>query len=284
MLQVQYSDIIYIINQSCLVCAKNKISLTRTVYVNLPVLGKISIHELFVYGISIGASLSPPAAFAAPFAMPYLPIQLIFGHIIFVKLIAAIVYGVLTLFIAQILLSVFLLFMVFVEKMIHFSLTTYPTKVGPKDLRFVFRFHRYFLRFRTMQLLFKLGNLTYSFFFTNAICIGTVIGSCSGFITLKMFTKLVLISYCFVAILLIICFVVSLILTFLLNISYEHSKTFLIFWGAHLRRKEHKKLLRSCKPIGFDFGPYGVGRAQLGIIICDDIIRNMVMMILLDSM
>ncbi len=43
-------------------------------------------------------------------------------------------------------------------------------------------------------------------------------------------------------------------------------------------------MLQACKPIGFILGPYGIGRAQLGLLIADDIMRNLVSLILLVSL
>lgn len=41
---------------------------------------------------------------------------------------------------------------------------------------------------------------------------------------------------------------------------------------------------RSCKPAGFNRGPYGVSTAKLELLICDDTIRSTVNMVLLDVM
>ncbi len=236
-----------------------------------------------MYGISLEISAAPPGIFAGPFTISYCPVQLIFGKSLVVKLCASFFYAIVATFVAQIILSVILLFIVFLEKMINFSAIIYPSNFFSSDFIFVSRFNKFYRRFRTMQIIFKLGNLTYQFFVTNGICVGTILGSCCGYVSLKMFRKLSLITYGFVVALFILCFILSLIATFLANVSYKHSKSFVKFWGANIRKKEDRKMLRACKSIAFEMGPYGILRAQLGLIICDDIIRNIVMMILLDG-
>ncbi len=91
-------------------------------------------------------------------------------------------------------------------------------------------------------------------------------------------------SYLFALILFVSAFFAAFLPTFLGNIVLEDSIRFLRYWGLNLKRKENKKMLHACKPIGYILGPYGIGRTQLGLLIADDIMRNMVSLVLLDSL
>ncbi len=67
------------------------------------------------------------------------------------------------------------------------------------------------------------------------------------------------------------------------NIFYRNMIS-LNYWVCHVRKKDHRKLLKCCKPFGLLLGPYGIGRPALGLVICDDIIHNTVEAFLLDSL
>lgn len=82
----------------------------------------------------------------------------------------------------------------------------------------------------------------------------------------------------------VICFTYALLLTLLANIPYKNSKRFVKFWRIHLVNKEDHKPIRACKTTGVILGPYGFGRAQLGINICDDMIHSMITIILLGGL
>ncbi len=99
----------------------------------------------------------------------------------------------------------------------------------------------------------------------------------------KMYGQIYIVTYLCGPALATIWFVIAILFTQLFVIPYKHSTQFKKYWVCHVRRKEEKKLLQSCKPSGVLIEPYGVGRPIMGLIICDDIIHNTVTALLLDS-
>lgn len=279
-----HGAMIYLINQMCLLSKTKQDLLGLKFCVNIPILGSKSSYEIFVTGFSSSFVLSPLAFFAAPFAIKYLPLQVFLGETFVVKFTEGLAYSLAMTHGSFNGLSVFLLSMVILEKTIHYSATTYLSKNQWQLNNYGYRFKEYYKKFRTTQIMFGIVNVVNLEFQVTLIYIGIVLASCCSYLTIKMYGKMPLITYLLMTVIASIGFLVALLQTFLEDIPYKHNKNFKTFWKLHLKRKEDCRMLRSCKPTGFSLGPYGVSTAKLGLLICDDIIRSTVNMVLLDVM
>ncbi len=57
---------------------------------------------------------------------------------------------------------------------------------------------------------------------------------------------------------------------------------FKMYWKKIVVRKEDLRRLNACRPFSVELGPYGMSTSKLGLLICDDIIKNSVTILLLD--
>ncbi len=141
----------------------------------------------------------------------------------------------------------------------------------------------YYRKFRSAELVVKIVNISYVRFFVVLISVGIIICSCTGSMTIIWYGKIDTMIYILMPVATITGFTLSLLLTYLANIPYKNTELFLKFWRLHLKSKKDKQIIRACKPLGITGGPYGMGRAQLGFLICNDMIKNMITFLLLDS-
>ncbi len=93
-----------------------------------------------------------------------------------------------------------------------------------------------------------------------------------------------IIIYMIMPVLTVICLTNAFVLTFQANILHENSKEFLKFWCLKLVRREDKRMIGACRLVGIHVGHYGFVNAQLGILICDDIVQNLVTLVLLETL
>lgn len=251
----------------------------------IPGIGTKSIEEICIYFFSFAFLLIPPACFMAPFILSYLPMQLIFGQSLLVKILSSIILFCASAYGSLSVLSLLLLSVTYLEVVLAYSGLIYCKECTKCDVNLAQHFGQCCKRFRSTQLLVSLGNILCGPFGQNLIFIGVSLATCSSYITFK-YESNDMMGYVMYSIgpgLTLICFALALILTYLASIPYKNSQQFRTFWSFHVKQKVHKRLLRSCKPFGFELGPYGTVNATLGIRICDDIINNVVNAFLLDS-
>ncbi len=271
----QYFHIIYLTNETISIVPAKFTPTNTIVDFKLPIFDKSCLNEICIYSFSICFASVVPACFAAPFALSYLPLQLVLGNSYLVKLCEAVLFlfgasfGVFTF------LSVNLLAFMFLDNIMCYTKSFFPEKdFGP-------RFSKYSNRFRKCQVLLKLGALIYTHFLTSLIFVGILLASSCACIAIKMYGEINILIYLLFPSLTMICVVNAVALTYLGSIPYRHSENFKSFWAKLLTRKEDKRLLRACKPIGFELGPYGLCTTALGLRICDDMIHNTVTILLL---
>lgn len=142
---------------------------------------------------------------------------------------------------------------------------------------------KYFREFREIEIVFRIFSDAYRSLVIVLIFVGVIMASCAGSMTILWYGKIHILIYILMPVLLVNCFIYVLFLTCLANIPYKNSKRFLKFWQLYVRKKEELRNVRGCRPIGLNAGPYGMVTNQLGILICDDIIHNMITIILLDN-
>jgi hypothetical protein len=127
-----------------------------------------------------------------------------------------------------------------------------------------------------------MGNNIQAIFLPVLVFVGMFSGSSGAYMTLKMYSKLNLLIYMLGPAITLLGFGLSLMLTFLANFPYKNSKIFKLCWNQFGISKMQRKMLHACKPVSFKIGPYGMVTSKLGLIFCDDIIRNTVTMMLLN--
>lgn len=278
-LTTQNKQVIFMMNQVCQLGSFYMSNRNHKFSFKVQIFGYVIVQRCFPVLFSMPFALVLPTFFYAPFLFPFLPLQLVFGQSSLVKIVSAIVYCSTAAYGASNILSVLLVVMVFLENIISYVSNISRDSAFSKKLFFVVCVGR----LRNAQILIKLCNDMYNPFFPILLFIGILLASCCSYGTAKMHNRMTLIAYISLPAVTISCFGVALLLTYLANIPYKISKLFRKSWSPHLTKKEHQKMLRTCKPFGFQVGPYGMVSAKLGLCICDDKVRNTAAVILLDS-
>lgn len=253
---VKYEGVVYMVNQ----CIKIGICYDA----------KVKIFILLIPG--------------GPFAITFDPIQVIFGADGYlVKFGAGAFYSGVGVYIVCILLSAFILLILFLEGMLTYSLLLHFHHTKLKNPMVHLKFEKCHKLLREIEILLKVTDHVYGPFLIFLIIVGILMAPCGAHITVKMYDKLNILTFAVGPIITLLFFSIAISLTFLSNFPQKHSKIFIQFWKSYLILKRDKKILRACKPLGFNLGPYGVATAKLGIIICDDMVQNTVTLMLLDS-
>lgn len=266
--------IIYIGNQT-LNLFHNEIKRVDAKSISKLPLVKCSLKQLLVYTFSTGFAILGPASFAAPFALPFLPLQLLFGPNFFVKLCEAFIYGFAVTFGAFTVLFVHLFALIFLENINFYIKSFIPLPC------YQCQFPKYFKRYRKCQILFNLAATTYTSFLTTLIFVGIILASCCACITIKMYGKINILFYLLFPSLTLICVADAVILNYLGGTPYQRSQQFKLWWSFQLRRKDDIRYLKACRATGFILGPYGPCTPVLGLRICDDYIHNTLTILLL---
>lgn len=76
---------------------------------------------------------------------------------------------------------------------------------------------------------------------------------------------------------------VAIAYTALGSIPSENVQRFYRSWKRVLQRKEERKLLKCVPVIGYRVGPYGLSTPLLGLLICEDVINNVLSLMLLQQ-
>lgn len=275
--KTQTSQIIFLTNEICRLGATYKNPVTRKIGLGNRILQKVK--EWFAFIFALPFMLLVPAIFSSPFVFNYLPMQLVFGNSIVVKIIAGVIYSSTTAYGASCILSVLLIAILCLENFIIYTSSICSRKCALSTKLF---FIVCFRRFRVTQILIRIGNIIFDQFLTMLIFVGIVLASCATYTTAKLYNRISFVAYLLSPSIAITSFMIALLLTYLANIPYDNSKLFRKNWILVLKR-EQRRMLLTCRPFGFQLGPYGIVTAKLGLSICDDIVRNSVTMILLDS-
>lgn len=270
----------YVLNQRCrLRCSSTSSFIDKVVFV--PYFGKHSLKELFMYGFSLPFLFVNIGVIGACFAINYDPVQLVFVNLnVIQKLIVGLLYCVLTLYGQTTVLSAFLVAISLLEGIISYSSTIHFLK-SPFSVFFKIKFGSCLKRYRVIQILTIHSNYIAESFLSVLGFVGILLASCAAFATLKMYNMVHVFTYILAPPITIFCFVAAILLTYMGDILHRNSQLFQRYWKLMVPTKERRKILRSCRPIGFRVVPYGLAEAKLGLSICDDIVRNTVTMLLL---
>lgn len=275
--------ILYLLNQVDslrVICEDND----SYAYIYLPCVGKRSVRELFMFLFPIPLIVLPSANFAAPFVVNHLPLQLMFGQSYFIKFSSGILYAILVTYGGLTILYAIFGAIGSLETLISYTSSTFNKTMKGTQMSFNrWMFRICYKRLRSIQLLVQLGMLIYTTFILTLITVGILIATFGAYATIKLYHKMHILTYVCAPAITVLCFVIAILLTYLSGIPYKNSLKFKKYWTLFIRNKEDKKVLLACKPFGFVLGPYGIAKASLGLIICDDIIHNTVTAILLDA-
>lgn len=230
----------------------------------------------FVYGLTGATALGWFALFFGPFFVPYCPIQLIFGTSLAPKLTASVIYSSLYIFCIPTVLSLGLFTLVFLEWAIVYSNELYGGKSEKTDDSNQIRFRRSYKKFQMFRMVANIHSSIVEFMFTALIIIGIFMISCAGYCTIEMTNRLPLFLYITFPVLFVIGLLIATVFTHLGGIPCENVVEFIVYWKRILRNRKDRMIIRSTPLIGFRLGPYGIGTKTLGILICEDILNNVV--------
>ncbi len=266
------------INHACNLKSRSDINLKISLVYNYK---NASIQDIFVLSFTFGFALVLPVFFCIPFALRYLPFQLVFGSNTLIYLCEGILYSICATNGTFPVLYTFLVILIFIEQLYTFTATLLEkTYIQDHQMRVNLLFKRLH-KLRIAQILNERCNYLFSTFSTNLVLVGVLLASCGAFGTLKMYTQLNLVSYLLFPTITIVCVVTAIVFTHLFGLPYEHSRKFRTRWHLYVTSKYGKKVIQSCQPFGYQIGPYGTCANNLGIMICDDIIHCTVNVLLL---
>lgn len=281
-LQIKYqSEIIYIVNQIHLLdvlCRERFSSKSCEITCKSLFCGQC-VQELIIYGISTGNMLLIICFSAFPLAVTYCPLQILFDWNYFVQITEIFYFSSIGIFNAFGLLSVVLIGIIILDTLIFCT-----SKMFFPDYPENLKLSKYVRQLRCVQIILTISNNIFGNFNTILILLGVLMTSCMGSMAIRWYGKTDTLIYIMMPTGTIIGFTYALLLSFLASIPYENSKQFLKFWRVYLRSRMDRRIIRACKPIGVNVELYGLGRAQLGLLICDNMIRNMITIVLLDAL
>ncbi len=83
--------------------------------------------------------------------------------------------------------------------------------------------------------------------------------------SLKMYSLLNIMTYMMGPTTTILCFVLALLLSYLVNMLYKSTIIYKLYWKKFVSGKENRRLLRTCAPFSFNLGFNGMARAILSL-------------------
>lgn len=263
------NDICYVINELCKLARINS---------NAKSTQRNFLGEYFVYGFAACFVPLPLAFIFLPFAITYDPSQLIFGINLPTKIFAAISYSLVMPYLIWIFYTFLALQVVFLEGLNVLLKNCWGRPKSNKT------FYTCYANLKVVHILIQISNKTTNLFYTTTVFIGILLASCGIYASLKMYDKLEhIFTYLACPMISVICFVIAIMLTYLMDLSYKSMLQFQYFWKRNLKRRQEKQMLKTCVPIGILVGPLGVGTANLGLRICDDIVDNAVSLLIMGN-
>ncbi len=260
----------YLLSQAC------DIFHYEDLHTNSIKIGKYTIKELFIYAFSTAFLLLILGVFIFPFVMSIDPIQLVLGNSFPVKLLCSLIYGPGSGLLFWQLLSSLLICISALEMAECYSrkLIVKQSKLQTKEYLHSLKFHKCYARYQKTRLLFDLSTVVMEKGPAIVICIGILICSISTTGTLTLWSKVNIFFYLVLPIVSLICFVIAIVVTNLAGIPYLNVLRFQKLWKKYLVKKYDRRLLRAARHFGLDMGPYGLCTRMLGLLICEDIVRN----------
>lgn len=267
------SSLLYTRNQ--MLALQPQIRISRS-FVNL-------IKKLVVYGIMFGGALTAVATPIATFILAYDPLQLVFGVSTKSRILVSGIYLIVSSRAATALVSPLLLCLTFLEGAIGYSAQLSidnRKQMSPEILR---QFYKHFGRYEILRLLLFAGAKACEVMYTSLIFVGIFMISVSGFGMLQLYEELPLLVYVPVSFVFALGIFIATVFTALASLPCENVKKFCKTWKRVVKRELGRKLLKSVPVIGFMLGPYGLATKTLGLLICEDIMNNVLDLMLMDQ-
>lgn len=271
MIFTEHHNIIQMISEMCRL--GNGINATT----NLKI-GKLKLKEVFIYSLYGSVLIMFLACGLTPFVIEWEPMQRAFGTSFGVKLLAAGIYEISSIYNGTFLASTFLLIFTFLE-----NAESYTKRfLGPQKYFNVGMFGLSCKKFRMYQTIAIIVNSIYSDFLTFLISVGVLAASVSTFVTLTMWNSLSFVMYMVAPAFTFSRYMIVMLIIPYASIPNTNVSIFFDFWRRQVLKRNDRKILRSCPTVvGFNVGPYGVVIAKLGIRICDYITQNAISLRLL---
>lgn len=245
--------------------------------------GKTNIMEFLIWQLSTFIFAILPGASLFPFAISYEPLQFICGNSsLIIKLVSSATHFTVFMYLLITILSLLLVSLVICEGLLRYSSTIHFHK-SSCNTRPRCPFWICYKRYRMIQLLLAITNDFVPKFYCVLIFVGVFLGSFGTYMTLKMYSMLNIFVYMLAPAVATICFTVAISFNFISHFPCRNSMYFKLCWKEFLVKKEEKRMMWSCKVIGFYLGPYGMATSALGLRICDDIVNNSVNLLLIDA-
>lgn len=239
------------------------------------------ISKLLVYGFSFGAVITLAIVPFAVFFISYCPVQLVFGASLTSKLIASTIYVILGLQVAPVVLYPIIIQLSFLEASTNYSAQLHISKNMQSNLAISAGFHENFRKYETLRILFVVYSKAGELMFTTMIFSGIILVSFAGFGTLQLYGKLHIFVYIPLSFLFALGIFMATVLNALAGIPSVNVRWFCKNWKRMVKTKLARRLLKSVPVIGFVIGPYGIATATLGLLICEDIVNNVLRLMLL---
>lgn len=246
-----------------------------------------AILQIFAKGlIPVFASLIIIGFMMMPWGIEFEPVQLVIGNSIAAKVVASLIYLLTLLQPFMYTGSAFLLMISFLESCNKFSSRLHSSAYCASEMFRLSTINNFKKQYRLLVILriliiigCELCELPSAFL----IFLGVILASCSGYATLKLYSFFPFFLYLAMPALTIICFLIAMLFTFVASVPMTNCSNFKVFWNRLADRRLIKMKVNAVPLISFSVGPYGIVTRKLGVTICDDIIRNTVTALLLDS-
>lgn len=269
--QVQVSTWIFVINQ-ILLLGRQKKSFRSSMKL---------YRECLVYGFAAGGLLMIAVLSMGPFVLAYCPVQLMIGCNLPSKMLGSILYTLIGVDVVPTCFSFWLISLTVLEGLIDLS-----NKLKHRHLNVLdpaTKFLNSYNIYKELRVLLVATAEPVELLFTGVILVGIFLSSCTGYATIDMYMQLNVLVYCLVFIVFCMGILVAILFTTLASIPARNVEKFCKFWGIVLRKKLCRLLLRTIPPMGIKLGPYGIVSCKMGLLICEDILNNVINLLMIQT-
>lgn len=127
--------------------------------------------------------------------------------------------------------------------------------------------------FQILFILIRIGNKVMFNFVSVLVFIGIMAASWSGYVMVKLFSKLPLVVYMACSLVLPLAIIVDFFLVSVAAIQNKNGIKFLKYWKRFLTKNDQKMQLRACPEIGYEVGPIRNCKRKTALTIADNILN-----------
>lgn len=245
--------------------------------------------QVFVYSLVPFFCCMILGAMIMPWGIDFDPVQLVLGTSVYAKIVSSLYFLFLTLHPAIYISSAFLLILSFLENSIKFSNLLHPNVSqvsgfsNQRTGRNILYFQKRYRCILILRILVDLGTDVTEVALSLLIFVGVILATCAGYATIKLYKYFPFLFYLIMPSINFVAFCVAILFTHMASIPRRNCLRFRCIWRTFGMKKIVSMDLRAIPDVGFKVGPYGLATRKLGVMICDDIIRNTVTVLLLNS-